>query len=504
MRVFIFGIGGTGSRVLRSLAMLLASGVKFNDPTVEVVPVIIDMDAFNGDTARTREVFRNYYTVRKTFLSATAPSNADNFFNTKIRSFNHLDTDSSDLDLQFDFQNRNGSFADFVNFNGLSKLNKDVLELMYNDSADTAEFPELYLNLNVGFKGNPNIGSVVFNDLKSSQQFKNLEAGYTESDRIFIISSIFGGTGSSGFPTLVKLIRNSSNPNLKKTRLGAITVMPYFNVDSKDESAINSSLFNTKTKAALSYYADDKDIKSVNALYYIADSNQSGTLPNVEGGQEQVNNSHLVELISAIAIADFIDKPDNDLEPEYKEEMKDGKLGKWTEGRCYSFGAESDAKPFTIHNFDPETKDKWIKPLVKFAYAAQIATRFIPQLTNNTFYGPKELNIGSGMGMPNEYNKMIAFFDAFKIWSAAEMNNESNGRIFNSFSYTDEEHVNNLVHGKSIKSGWFDKGLSKVKIAQYLNQYLSKEPQDKPIPQKYMSILYQTANECLTALGQLP
>ncbi len=130
MRVCIFGIGGTGSRVLRSLAMLLASGVKFDDPSVEVVPIIIDMDAHNGDTARTRELFRNYYAIRRTFVNKTANAQTDTFFNTPVGAFSRKkdDTDDSgDLDLQFDFQNRNGSFADFIQFNGLSKLNKDVL-----------------------------------------------------------------------------------------------------------------------------------------------------------------------------------------------------------------------------------------------------------------------------------------------------------------------------------------------------------------------------------------
>ena len=37
-KLYVFGIGGTGSRVIRSLTMLLAAGVECNDT---IVPIII-------------------------------------------------------------------------------------------------------------------------------------------------------------------------------------------------------------------------------------------------------------------------------------------------------------------------------------------------------------------------------------------------------------------------------------------------------------------------------
>src|SRR5262245_1564926 len=116
MRVFIFGIGGTGSRVLRSLTMLLASGVKINQKALTVVPIVIDTDAHNGDTSRTRDVLRNYYNIRKNFVNKTANSQTDCFFNTEIRSFTRLDdksAESADLDVQFNFQNQDNTFANF-------------------------------------------------------------------------------------------------------------------------------------------------------------------------------------------------------------------------------------------------------------------------------------------------------------------------------------------------------------------------------------------------------
>jgi len=489
MRVFIFGIGGTGSRVLRSLTMLLASGVKFNYPDLTIIPIVIDTDAHNGDTSRTRDLLRGYHTIRNHFVSKNATSQSDSFFNTQIRSFNRLDStlsDAADLDVQFNFQNQENTFANFINHRELTEDNKDVMELFYNDSMGSHR--ELHLDLTVGFKGNPNIGSVVFNGLAGSQQFKNLEASFTNNDRIFIISSIFGGTGASGFPTLVKLIRNSTNENLKRCQIGAITVMPYFNVESDDKSAINSAMFDTKTKAALAFYASDTHINSVNALYYLADSAQSGTLPNVEGGKDQVNNSHVIELIAATSIVDFINKSNTELEVP----------------QCFEFGAEGGENPFTISQFSNHTKEKCIRPLVKMAYAAKIATDLISDLSSETFYGSKELNIAGELGIPNEYKKLLKFFQEFKKWSSEEMTSKDNGRSFNSFNFDQEKNLNFLVHGKSIKTGFLNSGLTAKNIAKRLTRIEVAEPKDLSVPEKYLNTLYKTAEECVGELGQMP
>ena len=62
-KIYVFGIGGTGSRVLRSLTMLLASGVDCGGHTI--VPIIIDPDSSGGDLTRTATLMKNYIEVRK-------------------------------------------------------------------------------------------------------------------------------------------------------------------------------------------------------------------------------------------------------------------------------------------------------------------------------------------------------------------------------------------------------------------------------------------------------
>ena len=53
-------------------------------------------------------------------------------------------------------------------------------------------------SMNVGFKGNPNIGSVVLNQIVNSEDFITFANSFEKGDKIFIVSSIFGGTGASG------------------------------------------------------------------------------------------------------------------------------------------------------------------------------------------------------------------------------------------------------------------------------------------------------------------
>jgi hypothetical protein len=135
----------------------------------------------------------------------------------------------------------------------------------------------LAAQMQVGFKGNPNIGSVVLNQIVSSPQFIEFANSFEQGDKIFIISSIFGGTGASGFPLLLKTLRdpNASFPNhsiIKSAQIGAVTILPYFKLKPSAESEIDSSTFISKTRSALAYYETNVvGNKSINALYYLAD-----------------------------------------------------------------------------------------------------------------------------------------------------------------------------------------------------------------------------------------
>ena len=63
-KLFLFASGVTGSRVVKSLTMLMASGVQLSGVS-EVIPIIIDPDSSNGDLTRTVDILKEYKSIWK-------------------------------------------------------------------------------------------------------------------------------------------------------------------------------------------------------------------------------------------------------------------------------------------------------------------------------------------------------------------------------------------------------------------------------------------------------
>lgn len=293
-KLYIFGIGGTGSRVLRSFTMMMAAGVKIGAD--EIIPIIIDPDVANADLTRTVTLMNNYRSVRK-YLSFPK-ENKNTFFRKEISQI------LPNYTLQIN-DTDDKTFQNFIELSSMSRANKAMCRMLFSEKNLTSQ-------MDVGFKGNPNIGSVVLNQIVNSDDFMAFANSYEQGDKIFIISSIFGGTGASGFPLLLKTLRTGNNfPNndiINKSEIGAVTILPYFKLKVNDESEIDSSTFISKTKSALAYYENNISKNGqINALYYLADD-ITNTYDNHEGGTSQRNDAHLIEFLAASAIVDFCNK----------------------------------------------------------------------------------------------------------------------------------------------------------------------------------------------------
>jgi hypothetical protein len=187
----------------------------------------------------------------------------------------------------------------------MEKSSQAMMRLLFSEKNLTS-------SMDVGFKGNPNIGSIVLNQIVDSDDFHDFASNFESGDKIFIISSIFGGTGASGFPLLLKTLRTgtsfSNNDLINNAEIGAITILPYFKLKNDDESEIDSSTFISKSKSALAYYENNISKNgSIDALYFLAD-NITNTYENHEGGSSQQNDAHLIEFLAATAIVDFSNK----------------------------------------------------------------------------------------------------------------------------------------------------------------------------------------------------
>ena len=293
-KLYLFCIGGTGSRVLRSFTMMMAAGIDIN--VDEIVPVIIDPDTANADRSRAISLLQAYNAIRsKLSFSEEIPTRC---FSKEISQ--------ARPDYSLRIQGTvNKTFQQFIDLSSMDNPTQAFVRMLFSEK-------NLSSNMDVGFKGNPNMGSVVLNQIVASEDFEAFANNFSEGDKIFIISSIFGGTGASGFPLLLNTLRTGSNfPNfniINNAEIGAITILPYFKLKSDEESEIDSSTFISKTKSALAYY--EKNIYQngfINALYYLADD-MANTYANHEGGSAQRNNAHLIEFLAATAIVDFCAK----------------------------------------------------------------------------------------------------------------------------------------------------------------------------------------------------
>lgn len=308
-KIFVFGIGGTGARVLRSLTHLLSAGVECN---CEIRPLLIDPDMNNGDLTRCVALLQDYVKVRKKLSFAS--DCRSHFFRTAIG-----EVANTNFRMPIP-QTQNVKFKDFVDMDNMPPASAALMKMLYSDD-------NLGSDMVVGFKGNPNIGSIVLNQFTQSDVFQQVANEFTQGDSIFIISSIFGGTGASGFPLFLKTLRsNQTLPNfslINNAPIGAVTVLPYFRVQQDANSSIDSSTFVSKTKAALTYY--EKNIgNGIDALYYIGDDAAQQSYPNNEGGDGQRNKAHIVELLAAMAIVDFSNQnweglQNGSRQPVYKE-----------------------------------------------------------------------------------------------------------------------------------------------------------------------------------------
>ena len=454
-KLYVFGIGGTGARVIRSLTMLLASGIKSNH---DIVPILIDPDRAGGDLNRTVKLLREYQLIHNEIKGFEQ----NHFFNTNISTLSEIITNkggnSNVIDgFRFELEGvQNDKFKDFIDYSNLDPSNKWLTSLLFSER-------NLDSNLEVGFKGNPNIGSVVLNQFTKSEAFQVFADSFEKNDRIFIVSSIFGGTGAAGFPLLLKNIRQGFvkekfYAHLQNTAIGAITVQPYFKVKQEDESEIDSHGFISKTKAALHYYFKNvTGNNTINALYYIGDLAEN-TYENHQGGTDQRNDAHFIEVASAMAIIDFANADSNYLitadgraeNPVYKE-----------------FGIEKNTSDINFNHLSSATLNLIRSSLTEYFYFNIFLKEKLQSELNNPYASAYSNKIDRNFIDQSFYKAVTDFNKSFRIWLGELQRNKVS---FSPFNIEPEVSVNqeitdfkinttsifSLVNGVRERKSWRD------------------------------------------------
>ena len=142
-KLYVFGIGGTGSRVLRSLTMLLASGVECKSD--KIVPIIIDPDDSGADKTRTIDLMNQYMAIRSKLEFNV--NNTNRFFKTEIIPVDGM------TNFIFPLQNtRNCRFKDFIASSQLDKESMALVNMLFSEK-------NLNSDMKVGFKGNQDLST---------------------------------------------------------------------------------------------------------------------------------------------------------------------------------------------------------------------------------------------------------------------------------------------------------------------------------------------------------
>jgi hypothetical protein len=309
MKNYLIGIGGTGARVIEAAVNLCAAGYGPSELSI----FLIDPDAGNGNLTRTKKILTDYIKCRKS-LQKTSDTP---LFKTDIK----IPPDEKGLVWEI-FSDRGATLANFINYKNMLTDRQELAQFASVLFTET----ELNTELNEGFRGHPAIGAVVMsNPPQDTYPFKMLFddlAGNKKANdiRVFLVGSVFGGTGAAGFPTLGSRQIMKFHPsaklgeNVSQILMGGALVLPYFNFDPDPEAEKQEKMFVTgndfpiATKAALQYY-HEKDL-GFDQIYFIGDSLAQRVGKFSPGAKTQENFPHYVEVVSALAAFDFYDQPE--------------------------------------------------------------------------------------------------------------------------------------------------------------------------------------------------
>ena len=312
MKCLLIGIGGTGARVLEAFTYLSAAGVLgAKDEVPEVHMRMVDMDTENGNLRRLTKTLNSYNRSFKALFS-----NVEQWCAREIKYPN---------DALFTWQ---------VGINEARTLRDKFIQQGENGHLLYGLYgnEELNLDLTIGCKGRPRIGSLEFTKrfledrTQANASFWNqlfsgdLQAAAGNGElRVMFVGSMFGGAGASGVPNLAKLVRDAYC--MGDNKVGITLMAPFYNFNDtavEAQKGAKSKEFMINSKAALIYYAQSKILDKIHSLYvvggevrpmYNADGNPTVT---AVGSGEQCDPAMPELLVAALSTIDFFVKASNE------------------------------------------------------------------------------------------------------------------------------------------------------------------------------------------------
>jgi hypothetical protein len=146
---------------------------------------------------------------------------------------------------------------------------------------------------------------------------------------VFILGSVFGGTGASSIPIIPKAIKEAAALIAdamdieRNAYFGATLLTSYFSFPlpndtekAKQKVIATSDKFALNSQAAMMFYETDETVKKTYQKFYMMGTETIDWQPSkvrdktVTGGENQENDSHYIELLAAFGAWHFFNSPE--------------------------------------------------------------------------------------------------------------------------------------------------------------------------------------------------
>lgn len=166
-------------------------------------------------------------------------------------------------------------------------------------------------------------------DLKRFLQVLIQACNGGSDSKVFILGSVFGGTGASSIPIIpqaiseaASIMSNGAANILGRAYFASTLLTAYFSFkapsaeEQRDQKVIaTSDKFALNSQVAMMFYDDDTTVKNTYQRFYMMGTDGQGWDPmareadkitkTITGGGAQKNDSHYIELLAASAALDF-------------------------------------------------------------------------------------------------------------------------------------------------------------------------------------------------------
>lgn len=315
----LIGVGGTGAKVVESALFCFLAGLGPSAVTVGFV----DQDEANGNVKRSRVLLESLQEFRRVWGGGRSHSldwSRDREHGGAGLGSVAVKAMSPSLWCPHTEQGTTlaGMFGAEVLESEDPKL-KALMDFLYMPDES-----ELYMDLGVGYRGRPHIGAAAMlarlgeadNSFARGLQEVLNQARAGQEVRIFLIGSVFGGTGAAGFPNLARALRRAARgPNNQggdNVKIGGALMLPYFGFSApkdRDDNVARTEDLLRNSRAALKYYHRLFQQEAVFDEFYLA-----GWGPNFQlgyhspGSASQANPPLPPELLGALGAVRFFDE----------------------------------------------------------------------------------------------------------------------------------------------------------------------------------------------------